>query len=152
MSYEFLCSKLALTLLPSPLSLLPLPSPLPPSPPSPPSHINRGRLEQLVAEHLDHIHYISDVFSLDIQPLNDILSDHFLNRLLIPLYVNSLVDDSMADQEMQDDEVVYPSVSNNILKLKECCLFRHHNNHNFGRYACMYVCMYTCNSVYIEFV
>ena len=65
------------------------------------SHLNRGRLEQLVAEHLDHLHYISDIFSLEIQRLNDILSDHFLNRLLIPLYICSLVDDQEGDTEVR---------------------------------------------------
>ncbi len=53
-----------------------------------------------MAEHLDHLHYIADIFSLDVQCLNDILSDHFLNRLLIPLYVYSLTDKSMADTEV----------------------------------------------------
>ena len=56
------------------------------------SHLNRGRLEQLVAEHLDHLHYISDILSLKVQSLNDVIIDHLLNRLLIPLYVYSLTD------------------------------------------------------------
>jgi len=55
-------------------------------------HLNRGRLEQLVAEHLDHLHYISDIISLGMDALNEIIADHFLNRLLIPLYVYSLTD------------------------------------------------------------
>jgi len=53
-----------------------------------------------VAEHLDHLHYISDIFSLEVQCLNDILSDHLLNRLLIPLYVYSLTDKNMANTEV----------------------------------------------------
>ena len=65
-----------------------------------PSHLNRGRLEQLVAEHLDHLHYISDILSLNVQSLNDVIIDHLLNRLLIPLYVYSLT-----DQALDSDDV-----------------------------------------------
>ena len=58
------------------------------------SHNSRGRLADLVAEHLDHMHYLNDILSLDISALNDVLTDHLLNRLLVPLYVFSLVDAS----------------------------------------------------------
>ena len=69
------------------------PSPFFPFPPSfLSSHLNRARLEQLVAEHLDHLHYISDIISLGMDTLNEIITDHLLNRLLIPLYVYSLTD------------------------------------------------------------
>ena len=64
------------------------------------SHLNRGRLEESVAEHLDHLHYISDILSLGVEPLNDILIDNLLNRLLIPLYVYSL-----SNQPFDTDEV-----------------------------------------------
>ena len=64
------------------------------------SHLNRGRLEQLVAEHLDHLHYISDILSLNVQSLNDVLVDHLLNRLLIPLYVYSLTDQNLGSEEV----------------------------------------------------
>lgn len=53
-------------------------------------HQNRGRLETLVAEHLDHLHYVNDILLINIDTLNDVLSDHLLNKLLIPLYVYSL--------------------------------------------------------------
>lgn len=65
-----------------------------------------GRLEQLVAEHLDHLHYISDILSLNIECLNDILTDHLLNRLLIPLYVYSLTDQSMSTEEVEQMQLV----------------------------------------------
>jgi protein CLEC16A len=54
------------------------------------SLLHRSQLESLVAEHLDHIHYINDIFSLDISSLSDILIDQLLNRLFVPLYVYSL--------------------------------------------------------------
>ena len=54
------------------------------------SHNSRGRLSDLVAEHLDHLHYLNDILSLDISALNEVLIDHLINRLLVPLYVYSL--------------------------------------------------------------
>ncbi|XP_022103305.1 protein CLEC16A-like isoform X2 [Acanthaster planci] len=53
-------------------------------------HQSRNRLAALVAEHLDHLHYVNDILNLRIESLNDVLTDHLLNRLLIPLYVDSL--------------------------------------------------------------
>ena len=38
------------------------------------------------------MHYLNDILSLDISALNDVLTEHLLNRLLVPLYVFSLVD------------------------------------------------------------
>ena len=58
------------------------------------SHNSRGCLADLVAEHLDHMHYLNDILSLDISTLNDVLTEHLLNRLLVPLYVFSLADAS----------------------------------------------------------
>jgi hypothetical protein len=54
------------------------------------SHQSQNRLSDLVAEHLDHLHYLNDILSLDIGDLNQVLTDHLLNKLLIPLYVYSL--------------------------------------------------------------
>ncbi len=54
------------------------------------SHNSRDRLADLVAEHLDHLHYLNDILCLNIEALNEVLTDHLLNRLLIPLYVYSL--------------------------------------------------------------
>ena len=47
-------------------------------------------MADLVAEHLDHLHYLNDILCLNIDALNDVLTDQILNRLLIPLYVYSL--------------------------------------------------------------
>ncbi|XP_063234490.1 protein CLEC16A homolog isoform X2 [Bacillus rossius redtenbacheri] len=53
-------------------------------------HQSQNRLSDLVAEHLDHLHYLNDILCLDIADLNEVLTDHLLNKLLIPLYVYSL--------------------------------------------------------------
>ncbi|XP_067005962.2 protein CLEC16A homolog isoform X2 [Anabrus simplex] len=53
-------------------------------------HQSQNRLADLVAEHLDHLHYLNDILSLDIADLNQVLTDHLLNKLFIPLYVYSL--------------------------------------------------------------
>ncbi|XP_054164084.1 protein CLEC16A homolog [Oppia nitens] len=49
------------------------------------------RLDDLVAEHLDHLHYLNDILLLEISNLNSVLVDHMLNRLLIPLYIYSMM-------------------------------------------------------------
>lgn len=57
---------------------------------SPGRHRNRGKLSDLVAEHLDHLHYLNDILIINCEFLNDVLTDHLLNRLFLPLYVYSL--------------------------------------------------------------
>lgn len=54
------------------------------------SHQSRGRLSDLVAEHLDHIHYVNDILCLAIDNLNEVLVEQLFQRLLLPLYINSL--------------------------------------------------------------
>ncbi|OTF81966.1 CLEC16A-like protein, partial [Euroglyphus maynei] len=49
------------------------------------------RLEDLVAEHLDHLHYLNDILLLNIDDLNTVLSDNLLYRLIIPLYMYSFL-------------------------------------------------------------
>ncbi len=56
------------------------------------SHLHRNSLESAVAEHLDHLHYMNDILSLQVASLNEILRDHLLNRLFVPLYVYSLIE------------------------------------------------------------
>lgn len=53
-------------------------------------HQSQNRLADLVAEHLDHLHYLNDILCLEICDLNQVLTDHLLNKLLIPLYIYSL--------------------------------------------------------------
>ncbi|XP_067270709.1 protein CLEC16A [Pseudorasbora parva] len=69
-------------------------------------HKNRGKLSDLVAEHLDHLHYLNDILIINCEFLNDVLTDHLLNRLFLPLYVYSLV-----SQEQSEDRKINPQVS-----------------------------------------
>ncbi|KAL7861333.1 hypothetical protein AOLI_G00176820 [Acnodon oligacanthus] len=69
-------------------------------------HKNRGKLSDLVAEHLDHLHYLNDILIINCEFLNDVLTDHLLNRLFLPLYVYSLV-----SQEQCEDRKINPQVS-----------------------------------------
>uniref|UniRef100_A0A914X1A1 Protein CLEC16A n=1 Tax=Plectus sambesii TaxID=2011161 RepID=A0A914X1A1_9BILA len=52
---------------------------------------SRDRLSDLLAEHLDHIHYVNDILCLRIDSLNEVLTTQLLQRLFIPLYLGSLV-------------------------------------------------------------
>ncbi|XP_040214474.1 protein CLEC16A isoform X8 [Rana temporaria] len=54
-------------------------------------HKNRGTLSNLVSQHLDHLNYLNDILIINCEFLNDVLTNHLLNRLLLPLYVYSLV-------------------------------------------------------------
>lgn len=69
-------------------------------------HKNRGKLSDLVAEHLDHLHYLNDILIINCEFLNDVLTDHLLNRLFLPLYVYSLV---------SPETVCAPSMANGTL-------------------------------------
>ncbi|XP_061568817.1 protein CLEC16A isoform X1 [Cololabis saira] len=69
-------------------------------------HKNKGKLSDLVAEHLDHLHYLNDILMINCEFLNDVLTDHLLNRLFLPLYVFSLV-----NPEMSEDRKINPQVS-----------------------------------------
>uniref|UniRef100_A0A0V0G892 Uncharacterized protein n=1 Tax=Triatoma dimidiata TaxID=72491 RepID=A0A0V0G892_TRIDM len=62
-------------------------------------HSSQSRLADLVAEHLDHLHYLNDILSLNIDDLNDVLIDHLLNKLFIPLYIFSLLPQKQSPQE-----------------------------------------------------
>uniref|UniRef100_H3D223 C-type lectin domain containing 16A n=1 Tax=Tetraodon nigroviridis TaxID=99883 RepID=H3D223_TETNG len=69
-------------------------------------HKNRGKLSDLVAEHLDHLHYLNDILIINCEFLNDVLTDHLLNRLFLPLYVYSLV-----SPETFEERNINPQVS-----------------------------------------
>lgn len=53
-------------------------------------HQSQKRLSNLVAEHLDHLHYLNDILCLDIPDLNAVLTEHLLHKLFVPLYIFSL--------------------------------------------------------------
>ncbi|XP_060588288.1 protein CLEC16A-like isoform X2 [Ruditapes philippinarum] len=74
-------------------------------------HRSRGRLGTLVAEHLDHLHYINDILLINIDTLNDVMSDQLLNRLLIPLYVYSLTKRKRHDLRKSNRKYVSSVVS-----------------------------------------
>ncbi|CAF3176464.1 unnamed protein product [Rotaria sp. Silwood2] len=52
---------------------------------------NRDRLTCNLEEYLDHIHYLQDIFLLNVDSLNNVLKDQLMNRLLIPVYIFSLI-------------------------------------------------------------
>ncbi|XP_012537473.2 protein CLEC16A homolog isoform X1 [Monomorium pharaonis] len=66
-------------------------------------HQSQNRLSDLVAEHLDHLHYLNDILCLNIPDLNKVLSEHLLHKLLIPLYVYSLIKYKNALCQTQDE-------------------------------------------------
>lgn len=74
-------------------------------------HRSRDRLADLVAEHLDHLHYLNDIFLIDIDTLNEVLTDKLLNRLLVPLYVYSLTKRKKFSEEVDDRKHVSCVVS-----------------------------------------
>lgn len=53
-------------------------------------HQSQHRLSNLVAEHLDHLHYLNDILLLEIDGLNAVLTEHLLHKLFVPLYIYSL--------------------------------------------------------------
>ncbi|PAA64788.1 hypothetical protein BOX15_Mlig011198g1 [Macrostomum lignano] len=54
-------------------------------------HSNRGRLADLLCEHVDYLHYISDIFRLGVEPLSDLLTDLLLQSLFNPIHIRSLL-------------------------------------------------------------
>lgn len=66
-------------------------------------HQSQNRLSDLVAEHLDHLHYLNDILSLNIPDLNKVLSEHLLHKLLVPLYVYSLMKYKNVSCQIQDE-------------------------------------------------
>ena len=64
-------------------------------------HKSINKLKDVVAEHLDHLHYINDILTLNIEPLNRVLTDHLLNRLFIPLYIYSFARNSIQSEDMK---------------------------------------------------
>jgi hypothetical protein len=51
----------------------------------------RGQLTSSLEEYLDHIHYIQDIFLLNVDSLNNVLKEQLMNRLLIPVFIFSLI-------------------------------------------------------------
>uniref|UniRef100_H2Y952 Uncharacterized protein n=1 Tax=Ciona savignyi TaxID=51511 RepID=H2Y952_CIOSA len=71
------------------------------------NHQHRDRLRDLVAEHLDHLHYLNDIVTLENEMLNEVLIHHLLHRLFLPLYVRSLADGSPGDDNVCQYQYIY---------------------------------------------
>ena len=52
---------------------------------------NRNHLTSSLEQYIDNIHYLQDIFLLNVNSLNRVLKDQLMNRLLIPIYVFSLI-------------------------------------------------------------
>lgn len=85
---------------------------------------NDNRLADLVAEHLDHLHYLNDILTLNIESLNQVLTHHLLNKLLIPLYIYSLISSrntklssSSSDSQSEDSFTVQRSRISSVVSL-----------------------------------
>lgn len=66
-------------------------------------HQSQNRLSDLVAEHLDHLHYLNDILCLNIDDLNKVLSEHLLHKLHVPLYVFSLTKNKNQTTQTSDE-------------------------------------------------
>lgn len=66
-------------------------------------HQSLNKLKNLVAEHLDHLHYLNDILCLNIDNLNKVLTEHLMKKLLIPLYVYSFIGaDKTGEKSLED--------------------------------------------------
>ena len=52
---------------------------------------NRNVLTSNLEEHLDHIHYLQDIFLLGVDSLNNVLKEQLMNRLFVPVYIFSWI-------------------------------------------------------------
>lgn len=102
------------------------------------SHQSQNRLADLVAEHLDHLHYLNDILCLNITDLNQVLADHLLNKLLIPLYICSLT------SVRRQSETTIESATQNLAKVlnKTATMSENNSGHqlelvNNGRISCV---------------
>ena len=55
------------------------------------SHTKKSRLIDLIDEHVDHLNYIQDIYTINIQALSNCLTEQIIHRLLVPVYLNSLL-------------------------------------------------------------
>lgn len=51
---------------------------------------NRSKLDDLISEHLDHVHYLNDIFLIKDNLLSEMLSEMVFRRLIAALYLPSL--------------------------------------------------------------
>ena len=76
------------------------------------SHDHRRKLDDFVAEMLDHFYYLHDIFCLGIESMSLVLSEQLLHYLLTPLLVESLgaavTDKGEQEERQSDDEKISP--------------------------------------------
>lgn len=74
------------------------------------SHDNRRKLDDFVAEMLDHFYYLHDIFCLGIDSMSNVLSEQLLHYLLTPLLVESLGPETLRPETTKggDDEKISP--------------------------------------------
>ncbi|CDW57006.1 ATP bind 1 and RrnaAD and FPL and C2 domain conta ining protein [Trichuris trichiura] len=60
-----------------------------------------SRLEDLTAEHQDHVHYLNDILCLQVQDLNEVLIDQIMSKLFLPVYFNSLYSNQNAETDQE---------------------------------------------------
>ncbi|CAH8671955.1 unnamed protein product [Schistosoma rodhaini] len=77
-------------------------------------HKCQTKLKDLVAEHIDHLHYIDDLLSLGIEGLNEVLCDQLLRRLFIPLHIYSLFKQYKSDATTNLGTVRRPRLSYSV--------------------------------------
>ncbi|XP_044589719.1 protein CLEC16A homolog isoform X3 [Cotesia glomerata] len=89
-------------------------------------HQSQNRLADLVAEHLDHLHYLNDILCLNIEDLNAVLSEHLLHKLLVPLYVYSLTKSKNLSSHSTQEERKHVSVVVSLFLLSQVFLIVSH--------------------------
>lgn len=80
-------------------------------------HQSQNRLSNLVAEHLDHLHYLNDILCLNIIDLNAVLTEHLLHKLFVPLYIYSLTPSPPISMEVVTRNLA--AVLNKIVDIEE---------------------------------
>ncbi|KFD57760.1 hypothetical protein M513_01430, partial [Trichuris suis] len=60
-----------------------------------------SRLEDLTAEHQDHVHYLNDILCLQVHDLNEVLIDQIMSKLFLPVYFNSLYSNQKAEADQE---------------------------------------------------
>lgn len=54
-------------------------------------HTKKCRLTDLIDEHIDHLNYLQDIYILNIEGINNCLTEQLIRRLLVPVYLSSLL-------------------------------------------------------------
>lgn len=73
-----------------------------------------------LAEHMDCFYYVNDIIELDVPKINKILISNLLNRLLRPMYLDSLLTASASASSNNKTTSVRISIIYRII-LAKCC-------------------------------